>query len=205
MPGSGVLDEEGRPAVRVAGTLERLVSWLPDEWLIASGLADEPAPERDGFVPALARETAIGKFDQNLKVAQEGRSYVIGLSFTSESAEKAAKIVNIAAHLYVQDQVEDKTTATSRATSWLGDRIQDLRAEVKRAEDEVEAFRREHNLISTDGVPLREQELAELSKGMIGVRAELAESRAKLRLIRDLRANGGKDLDTGSRGRHQAA
>jgi polysaccharide biosynthesis transport protein len=186
-----------RPALKVAaGPLEAVFNWLPDEWLIASGLADEPAAAPARASVDVSREAAVERFDKNLKVSQEGRSYVIGVSFTSEDPDKAAKIVNVVANLYVQNQVDSKTEATSRASSWLGDRIQELREEVQKAEAEVEEFRRENNLVSTDGVSLKEKELSDLSREMVTVRAALAESQAKLNLIRDLRAGGGKDLDT---------
>jgi exopolysaccharide transport family protein len=188
-------DPNRATGLQVAGPLETVLRWVPDEWLIASGLASEPVV--GGQTKAgLERESVVESFDKRLKVTQEGRSYVIGIGFTSTDPEKAAKVSNAIAHLYVQNQIDSKTDATSRASLWLGSRIQELREEVQKAEAAVEDYRREHNLVSTDGVSLREQELADLSKQMVIVRAALAESRAKLRLVRDLRAKGGKDLDT---------
>jgi succinoglycan biosynthesis transport protein ExoP len=181
--------------LQVAGPLESVLRWVPDEWLIASGLASEPVIGEQTRAE-LERREVVERFDRRLKVTQEGRSYVMGISFTSTQPEKASKVANTLAHLYVQNQIDSKTDATSRASLWLGDRIQELRQEVQKGEAAVEDYRREHNLISTDGVSLREQELADLSKQMVIVRAALAESRAKLNLTRDLRANGGKDLDT---------
>jgi polysaccharide biosynthesis transport protein len=104
-------DPEFNPALRksqrgaelkVAGPLEAVLGWVPDEWLIASGLASEPVV---GSVSKASgeREDVIDRFDTRLKVAQEGRSYVMGISFTSVDPDKAAKVANILAHLYVQN------------------------------------------------------------------------------------------------------
>ena len=68
--------------LQVAGPLESVLRWVPDEWLIASGLASEPVIG-DQTRAELERESVIETFDKRLKVAQEGRSYVMGISFTS--------------------------------------------------------------------------------------------------------------------------
>lgn len=186
---------EGGPEVKVEGPFERLLSWVPDEWLIASGLAEEPLPVADDAESILEREAAIEEFDDNLKVTQEGRSYVIAISFTSEDPEKAASIANAAAELYVQNQLDTKLGATSKATDWLGERLDTLREEVERAETAVEDFRAKHNLSIAQGVSVREQRLFELNRELSTLRANYAALQAKLRLIRELRATG-RGLET---------
>lgn len=188
--------EPGELAVAVEGPLAAALALLPREWLIATGLAEEPLNATADAKPALEREAAVDRFDKSLKVTQEGRSYVIGLSFTSEDPEKAAKIVNTVAEVYVQDQIDTKRAATSKASGFLGDRLQSLREEVQRAEAAVEAFRKKNQLLSTDGVSLKEKDLSDLSKALISARADLAEKQAKLKLVRELRARGGEELDT---------
>ena len=53
-------DDQSLPLVH-AGPWDRFLAWLPDEWLIASGLAEEPLPaqllEDEGFA-AQAASTA---------------------------------------------------------------------------------------------------------------------------------------------------
>ncbi|MEK0082725.1 GumC family protein [Benzoatithermus flavus] len=186
----------GDLALNVDGPFATVLGLLPKEWLIATGLADEPLDATAEAKPALEREAAIDKFDDNLKVTQEGRSYVIGLSFTSKDPEKAAKIVNTVAQTYVQDQIDTKRAATSKASGFLGERLQSLRDEVQKAEAAVQEFRKKNQLVSADGVSLKEKDLSDLSKALISARAELAEKQAKLKLVRDLRARGGEELDT---------
>lgn len=183
-------------ALNVDGPFAAILGLLPKEWLIATGLADEPLDATAEAGPVLEREAAIDKFDDNLKVTQEGRSYVIGISFTSKDPEKAAKVVNTVAQTYVQDQIDTKRAATSKASGFLGERLQSLRDEVQKAEAAVQEFRKKNQLVSADGVSLKEKDLSDLSKALINARAELAEKQAKLKLVRDLRARGGQDLDT---------
>ena len=45
--------------VRVDGPLQAAFSWVPDEWLVATGLADEQMAQLEDQVPELLRETVI--------------------------------------------------------------------------------------------------------------------------------------------------
>jgi capsular exopolysaccharide synthesis family protein len=178
-----------------AGPWDRFLAWLPDEWLIASGLAEEPLPmqllQDEGFVA----QAAIDNFDSRLQVRQEGRSYVIAVNFTSVSPGKAARIANAAADLYVKDQLDAKLAATAKASGWLGDRLDALREDVRLAEEAVEAYRQQHDLIDALGVSMFEQELADLSREASHARAELAEKRTRLQQIRGMRSRG-ESLDS---------
>lgn len=169
---------------------ELLASWLPDEWLIATGLAEEPQPEGSPQQIELAREAAIERFDDRYKVTQEGRSYVIAVSFTSADPKKAAQIANKAAELYVEGQRRLKLDATVRASEFLGSRLDALKADVQRAEAAVAEFRKANKLVDAKGSSLKETQLADLSRELITARATLAETQAKLRLVRELRDRG---------------
>ncbi len=173
------------------GTLgEVLATWLPDEWLIATGLAEEPRPEGSTAQVELVRQAAIERFDDRFKVAQEGRSYVIGVSFTSTDPKKAALVANRAAELYVEGQRRLKLDATVRASDFLGSRLDALKADVQRAEAAVAEFRKANKLVDAKGASLKESQLADLSRELITARAALAETQAKLRLVRELRDRG---------------
>lgn len=181
--------------LKYAGPLDRLLALLPDEWLIASGLAEEPLPlqllQDEGFV----EQAAIDGFDSRLQVRQEGRSYVIAVNFTSVNARKAARVANALADRYVQDQLDAKLAATAKASGWLGDRLEALREDVRLAEEAVENYRLEHELIDARGISLLEQELADLSREASQARAELADTRTRLQQIRAMRARG-ESLDS---------
>lgn len=186
--------ERGSAPLRVGGVVELVASWLPDEWLIATGLAEEPVPESAGAEPELVREAAIESFDGRYKVTQEGRSYVIGVSFTSVDPRKAAKVANRAAELYVEGQRRLKLDATVRASGFLGSRLDALKADVQRAETAVAEFRKANNLVDAKGSSLKEAQLADLARELIVARAALAETQAKLRLVKELRDRGGDEL-----------
>lgn len=178
-------------AFRFGGVWEQLLGWLPDSIMVATGLAEEPVLDADGQVPeTMAREAAIETFAGNLGVTQEGRSFVIAITFTSVDPVKAARVANAVARLYVEAERDRKVEATREASGWLAERLEALRNEVIRAERAVEAYRVQAGLVDAGGRSLQEQELLDLNRELSVARAALAEREAKLRLINDLRRRG---------------
>jgi capsular exopolysaccharide synthesis family protein len=188
--------EREDPALALNGSLQTVLDLLPGAWLITDGLVKEAVSPTALAGSINQHETATKRFAAGLKVAQEGLSNVIALSFTSTDPDKAARIVNALAELYVQDQVAAKLAGTRRAIDFLAERVPTMRGEVQKAEAAVQDFRKEHNLVSIEGVSLRERELLERNRELIAARTKLAEQQAKLNIVRNLRERGGQQLDT---------
>lgn len=169
--------------------LENLMARLPNEWLIATGLASQPEPVLESAAPALVREKSIGRFAGNASYTAESGSYLISINFTSEDPDKAAVIANRIAKLYVDGQLKTKQSATTKASDWLQARITELREEVRKAEEAVERFKAEHNIVEAAGNSINDAQLADINRELITARADMAEKQAKLRLVRDLRNN----------------
>jgi exopolysaccharide transport family protein len=174
----------------------KALTFLPQPWLEAVGLAptDEPAPLMSETSPVI-RQLATSIFSSQLSVANDGLSYVLRISFTSQDAEKAAQIANRLAEVYVQSQIDDKVMATKRASDVLEQQAAALGKEVQRASTAVADFRAKNGLLATQGVTLNDQELSSLNKELIDARADLAARQAKLDLVRKFRETG-KGLDS---------
>jgi polysaccharide biosynthesis transport protein len=161
-------------------------------WL---GLGDD-RPAAEGIAPGgtispeLVMEAAAAILLEDLEVEQYGDTYAIMISYSSTDPERASRVANKFAEIYVKDQLAIKQAATARASTWLSERITELRQQVLQAEAAVETYRAEHGLLDSKGTRLNEEQLARLNQDLIMVRAERAERDARLRLIRDLRASG---------------
>jgi succinoglycan biosynthesis transport protein ExoP len=176
--------------LQVAGPLELLISWLPESWLVATGLAAEPLAVTEAELPYLQHEATIEEFGKALKVTPEGRSYVIRIAFTSESAKKAATVVNATANRYVDMLREEKLGKTELATAWLAQRLDELRHEVEVAEGAVEQYRADHNINDVNGVTLNEQRLFDVNQRLSALRSDHAAARAKVAQIGAMRTSG---------------
>jgi len=176
--------------------LARILGFVPEDWLVSLGLAEERRALREDEAARLAREIALARFRKGLEIIGDNSSVIV-VAYTASDPEKAARIANRIVELFVDEQLKSKLLSTSRVSRWLEERLATLREEVQRAEAAVEKYRAEHNLVSAqrEGPTLSDQELADLNKELILAKAELAEKRSKLALIRQLRA-AGKGLDS---------
>ena len=128
---------------------------------------------------------AVGALKAGLSVNRVGFSYVIEIAFRSGRPELAAGIANGIADEYILDQMDAKYQATQRASSWLQDRIRELRDQASAAERAVVEFKTRNNIISTGGGEkggrlISEQQVAELTSQFVIARAQSAEARARL-------------------------
>lgn len=128
-----------------------------------------------------------------LRVFRVGRTYVIEISVTSEDPEKAMRLTNGIADAYVVDRLEARYDAARRASTWLAERLEGLREQVRASEEAVAKFRQENNLtVSSEGtVAITEQQLSELSAKLITARSETAEKRAKYEQAQIVQDSGG--------------
>jgi exopolysaccharide transport family protein len=181
------------PQIRISLTepFRKLMALIPQDWLMAVGLSEEPVTVLESEAPRLAREIAIDNFSNGLDVTTEGATYLITISYTALTPTKAAQIANRLAEVYVDDQLQSKLFTTDRTTTWLDERLNTLRDEVRNAEEAVERYKAENNLVGTqNGTLLNDQELSSLNSELIQARADLAERQAKLGLVQSLRTRG---------------
>jgi len=174
-------DPEFNSALTEPGLLAALD---PRSWFSRAQTLSEEERER------LEENRVISQFQQRLGVGRRGLTYVISISFRSQDPDKASMIANTMADLYVLEQLEAKYEATRRANEWLNDRLSELRAEVRGAQEAVEIYRTENNLVGTSGLTVNDQQLAELNGQLILARADLAEEEAKFNRYRELRRSG---------------
>jgi exopolysaccharide transport family protein len=143
------------------------------------------------------REHVVDTVRSRLSIRRVGLTYVMGVSFTSPSPEKSARIANAFAQNYLLEQLEAKFEATRQANEWLNSRLDDLRGEVIQSEAAVEQYRNANNLLSASGATLTEQEISTYNTQLATVRAQQAEDEARLATARAQMARGSTGEDVG--------
>lgn len=136
------------------------------------------------------RQTAIQNLARGLRVVNDGRSYVIRVSFESEDKELAAQVANAVADQYLVDQLEAKFEATRRANEWLNERIEELRVKVRDSEQAVQRYRQENQIVESKGTSINQQQLSELNTQLILTRSDRAQKEAQYRQLRNLLQSG---------------
>jgi capsular exopolysaccharide synthesis family protein len=138
-------------------------------------------------------DNLVDAFLERLTVTPEGRSRVIRISFESEDPETAAAAANAIADFYVVAQLEAKFEATKRATTWLSERVEQLRDEVESKEQIIEEYRAQSGLLQGGrDSTLTAEKVSELNAQYVLELANLAEAEARLHQInRLLKTSGG--------------
>ena len=158
----------------------------------AAALSGPRADLRSDVPPDVLR--SIVRLRNRLEVQRVNRTYVLLISVTSEDAQKAARIANAVADAYVVNQLEARYDTARRASTWLAERMEGLRDQVRQSEEAVTKFRRDNNLLalSSEGkITISEQQLSELNTKLATSRAETAERRAKWEQAQQVQAKSG--------------
>ena len=100
---------------------------------------------------------------------------MIAIKYSSTSPEQAAQIANAVANAYITDQLEAKYQANRIATSWLQERQQQLREQAEGAQRAAELFKQQNNIVTTDGKPLDNVQVAELNSRLVAARTQASD------------------------------
>jgi len=196
---------EFNPALRSPGFFANLLSsqhLIPQSWLAKFSHSDDSdAGARDD---TRNMTKIIDNFGDKLKVANDGKSRIITISFQSEDPILAAQIANTLADGYIVERLDAKFDATKRANIWLADRLNTLRQEVQVSEDAVEKFRNENGLLRTQnpqqpgaqGMTLTMQQMAQVSTDAMTAHTKYLEAQSRLaQLQRSGVTKGGASAD----------
>lgn len=133
----------------------------------------------------------LEKFRNRLDISRRGLTYVIAISFTSNSAERAAHYANAIAEAFVASQRSVRTDATDEAADWLKDRLKTLNERLRASEDAVAAFRLEHKILNAGKDSTTQQlRVTDLNQQVSAARLRTEEAKARYEQVqRDLKAN----------------
>ncbi|MFA5951578.1 MAG: Wzz/FepE/Etk N-terminal domain-containing protein [Hyphomicrobium sp.] len=159
-----------------SGEKPGILSWV----LAAVGLRSGGGATSD----EVQQQIVLGAFKRGVEIERVGRSYVTTISFTSRNAETAAKAANALADAYIAEQIEGGLEVARRNSTWMEERVGDLRERAVAATGAVEDFKtRESLIVDAKGKLASETELNELATSLARARAETAQAQAKLERV----------------------
>lgn len=151
-----------------------------------------PAPPKPRPPEERAEIAAAETLRNNLAVQVIRNSRVLTLYFTSEDPQLATDAANLAAELYISDQLEAKFNAVRRANDWLEGRVANLRAELQTTESRMAELRAASGLTRGVTAGLATEQVSRINTDLIEARNLLATAEARLDAAR--RGGGGADL-----------
>jgi uncharacterized protein involved in exopolysaccharide biosynthesis len=148
-----------------------------------------------GFTPAseLPRDPelrAIEALRRNMYIRRPERTFVIEVYVKSEHGEKAARIANMIAEVYMAEEAAARANSAGRASDALASRLAELRGALQAAEDKLAKYREDNKLVATGGRLLVDQRLGELNQQLTSASIRTEEARARADQARRLRIEG---------------
>lgn len=163
--------------------------WM--EWIDGQRPKEPPKPVDPGVARAQTENRMIDILLARVNVSTLGRSHVLSVKAESLSPGTAASIANVLAEVYLDSQRQEKIASMGRVEKFLMNRVNELRDQVRRSDQAVEDYRREHGLYkSGSSGSVTTQQLSELNTQLLQAQTAKVEAEAKLREAQELSRGG---------------
>jgi succinoglycan biosynthesis transport protein ExoP len=123
---------------------------------------------------------ALNELKRRVQVKRAERTFVVEVYVTSRDAAKAVRIANAIAQAYLDEQTQERADAARQVSQSLSARLQELKDRVRDAEQKVEAFKANNNLVGANGQLITDQQITEMNNQLGAARARTAEAKARL-------------------------
>ncbi len=96
---------------------------------------------------AQARDRALGTFHGGLRVEVVKNTRLLTVSYTDTDPQRASRIANAVVEAYLTNHTEARYTATSKASAWLTNQLDDLKRRVEESHKKVSAYEQNTGLV----------------------------------------------------------
>src|SRR6266404_1283423 len=115
----------------------------------------------------------LGAFLASLSVKRVPNSRLMDISFESPSPLQAAQIVNAHIKNFIEQNFQSRYEATTRASTWLTDQLNELKIRVEKAEDARIAYERQNQIWALDDKQnVTTQRFSDLNKQLTDAQSE---------------------------------
>ncbi|MXP41369.1 AAA family ATPase [Altererythrobacter soli] len=122
----------------------------------------------------------IDRLQSGVSAERTGKSYALTIRFNAPDAGDAANIANEFARQFANWELGLNQTRNSDERELVQARLGQLRAQAQADTQALQQYRIAHNLLSTSGASLTEQEISNYNQEVTRARAEAAEDQARL-------------------------
>jgi len=146
---------------------------------VLSGQADfssEAAPSEaiaTGSLANMKPPPELGAFLGSLSVRRVPNSRLMDVTFESTNPQLAAQIVNAHIKNYIEQNFQSRYEATTRASTWLTDQLNELKIRVEKSEDARIGYERQNQIWALDDKQnVTTQRLADLNRQVSEAQSE---------------------------------
>lgn len=155
--------------------------------LIKSAKVTDAVAKAAGFVdqipadvpPEARLQQAAARVRAGLTVATGRQSNVLQIQFLDPDPAVAAKVANLAAQIYMREQVALRASTAQGSAQWFEARTADVRRRYEVAQKKLSDFQRAHDIIGMNRMDLEAEKLKNLSAYLTQAQADAAAAHSK--------------------------
>ncbi len=136
------------------------------------------------------RQEALRRLHDKLAVKRPSQTYIVEVSVSTRDAEKSARLANAIAKAYIADQSQTRANSTRQISTLLEDRLATLQARVREADTKVQLYKKQNNIVATQGSLINERRLARLNDELLAAKNRMAAAKAKADKVRRVIGSG---------------
>ncbi|MEM7429372.1 MAG: GumC family protein [Pseudomonadota bacterium] len=129
-------------------------------------------------------DRTLGTLRKRVTVERQRNTYVISVTVRAKKAEKASRIANRIAWIYISEVNSAASSTTREAATILSSKLEELRTAANNSAKAVETYRRENKLIDAKETLLVEQQLSDLNRELSAARTEVQTTLARRNQLR---------------------
>ncbi len=138
---------------------------------------------------------AAAVLGRNIRVDRSQFSYVLAVSATSRTAERARQIAATLVADYLNGQLDTQRKALDQLAMWLEGKLSELKTRVAETQTQIQTLKAQSGFTDTGKGSLKQQQITDLTTQLTLARADLSEKRARLEQARQLSQGNGSLLD----------
>jgi polysaccharide biosynthesis transport protein len=139
----------------------------PSEAVASGNLANQKRPPE------------LGEFLGSLSVKRVPNSRLMDVTFESTDPQLAAQIVNAHLENYIEQNFRSRYEATSQASTWLTDQLNELKIKVQKSEDARIAYERQNQIWTLDDKQnITTQRLSDINRELTDAQSERVKKEA---------------------------
>lgn len=152
------------------------------------GVGKTPAEKRDLY----------NELQYHVNAKRNGQTYALGITYDAHNPSDAQMVVNEYAKQYTQWETKAEQERNIRLRKQVEARLDKLRVQAQSDTEALQQYRIAHNLLSTSGASLTEQEISDYNMEATKARAMAAEDEARLDTALDQLRSGSSGDDVGA-------
>ncbi len=142
------------------------------------------APKNKEEEAAKEASRIYNSFTRAIRIKKVKQSQLVYISAEFHDPKLAARVVNTMAEVYIQNDQKARLAMTRQATSWLTERLEELKKKLSESEENLQKYRDANQLVNVKGViSIAAQKMDQASTNLINAQKVLEETRSINNLV----------------------